>query len=287
MANKISAFSSLVVLSHTLFALPFAVVGVFIALEDDYVCSFTKWSLILACMFFLRNAAMSFNRLIDARIDSANPRTANREIPRYIIDRPSVWMFCIANLSLFILATYFINTICFYLSFVAIFVTLGYSYLKRLTAFTHFILGLGLSFAPMGAYLAIAGTFAWYPLLVSLAVLCWVAGFDILYAAQDAAFDKANKLYSIHTKFTFKTAFCIAFFSEIMAVVFLAVLGILNTKLGVLYWIGWTSFFAIIILLFMKVYQKSIACITKDFFLYNAWASIIFSSFYMLNFYFN
>ncbi len=145
-------------------------------------------------MIFARSAAMAFNRYLDRDIDILNERTSNREIPAGIIQPKSALIFIFVNVLLFVVTTWWINPICFYLSPVALMVILGYSYTKRFTALCHFVLGLGLSFAPIGAYLAVTGHFDWVPVLYSLAVLCWVSGFDIIYAMQDKSFDKERCL---------------------------------------------------------------------------------------------
>ena len=148
-------------------------------------------------MVFARNAAMGFNRYIDRKYDKKNARTSKREIPAGIINPISVLIFVIINIIGFIITTYFINELCFYLSPVAMLVVLGYSFTKRFTFLCHVVLGLGLSLAPIGAYLAVTGHFALYPVLYSFAVLFWVSGFDIFYALQDVEFDKSQNLKSI------------------------------------------------------------------------------------------
>ena len=148
-------------------------------------------------MVFARSAAMAFNRYLDSSFDAKNPRTAIREIPAGIISKQSALGFVILNCLLFIASSYFINPICFYLSPVALLVVLFYSYTKRFTALCHLVLGIGLSLAPIGAYLAVTGKFDLLPLLFSFTVLFWVSGFDIIYALQDEQFDKENQLYSM------------------------------------------------------------------------------------------
>src|ERR1041385_3967632 len=180
--------------SHTVFALPFAIIGFCLAIySGKAIFSWEKLFLVIGCMVFARSAAMAFNRYIDREFDAKNQRTAVREIPSGIITPGSALFFVIASSLLFITATFFINPICFYLSPVALLVVLGYSYTKRFTPLCHLILGIGLSLAPIGAYLAATGHFALQPLLFSFAVLFWVSGFDIIYALQDETFDRENK----------------------------------------------------------------------------------------------
>jgi len=217
----IKNYLSLIKFSHTIFALPFALIGFFLGIfkvvfgdipsvgrpagikeEDSFEGIFTThylilFLLVLGCMVTARSAAMAFNRWLDRKYDEKNPRTAIREIPKGIITPQNALLFTIVNAAAFIILTYFINTICFLLSPVALLVILGYSYTKRFTPLCHLVLGVGLSLAPIGAYLAITGKFDLLPLLFSFAVIFWVSGFDIIYALQDEEFDKENRLYSI------------------------------------------------------------------------------------------
>ena len=197
-------YLSLVKFSHTIFAMPFALIGLFwgfhVLQMADQALSQPFWqilALVTICMITARNAAMAFNRYIDRDIDALNERTENREIPSGIIKAKHALLFVLINSGIFILATYFINPLCFYLSPVALLVVLGYSLTKRFTALCHLILGLGLSLAPVGAFLAVTGAFDWEPIILGLGVLTWVGGFDIIYALQDEGFDKENSLSSI------------------------------------------------------------------------------------------
>ena len=212
--KPIKNYLSLVKFSHTIFAMPFAFIGFFLAIPQASASGecvimpgtmsgllspilLQKFALVLVCMVTARNAAMAFNRYLDRHFDALNPRTAIREIPAGILSAESALRFVIGNSIVFVIATWFINPLCFYLSFVALFVVLFYSYTKRFTALCHLVLGVGLSLAPIGAYLAVTGSFAVLPLLFSFAVVFWVSGFDIIYALQDAEFDKAHQLNSI------------------------------------------------------------------------------------------
>ena len=179
--------------------MPFALIGYFLAIEySTYSFDAILLLKVILSMIFARSAAMAFNRYIDRDIDKANERTAAvREIPNGSIKPKSALIFVIINSILFISTTFFINKLCFYLSPVALIVVLGYSLTKRFTALCHLVLGVGLSLAPIGAYLAVTGSFAWLPLYFSFAVLFWVAGFDMIYALQDEEFDKEQKLHSI------------------------------------------------------------------------------------------
>ena len=218
--STIKSYLSLIKFSHTIFAMPFALIGFFLAWfqinsgffnwytaeefpatsinNHNYQTGFFKLLfLVLLCMIFARSAAMAYNRYLDRKWDALNPRTAIREIPKGIITPKNALLFTIVCCLLFVLCTYFINPLCFYLSPVALAVVLGYSYTKQFTPLCHLILGAGLALAPIGAYIAVTGRFQVLPLLFSFAVLFWVSGFDIIYALQDEEFDKQNNLYSI------------------------------------------------------------------------------------------
>jgi 4-hydroxybenzoate polyprenyltransferase len=191
-------YLSLVKFSHTIFALPFAIVGFCLGtLIEGHAFQPYKFALVLMCMVTARSAAMAFNRYLDRDIDELNPRTKIREIPAGVISPQSALIFVLICCGLFIACTYFINSLCFMLSPVALAVILGYSYMKRISALCHIILGIGLGLAPVGSYLAVTGSFAILPILYGCAVLCWVSGFDIIYALQDDEFDKSLSLHSI------------------------------------------------------------------------------------------
>ena len=191
-------YLSLVKFSHTIFAMPFALIGFFLAMtEKDKQFDWTLLLKVILCMVFARTAAMAFNRWADRDIDSKNPRTANREIPAGVISPQNALYFIIVNCLLFVLTTYFINSLSLILSPVALLVVLGYSYTKRFTALCHFVLGVGLALAPIGAYIAVTNEFAVLPVMYSFVVLFWVSGFDIIYALQDEEFDRSLGLNSI------------------------------------------------------------------------------------------
>lgn len=202
----------LVKFSHTIFAMPFAMIGFVYGVkyglaETPATCS---WLLLLAqvtgCMVFARNVAMGFNRWADRVIDKANPRTAGREIPAGIISPRRALAFVAVNALLFVAVAASINTLTASLSPIALAVVMFYSYCKRFTSLAHLVLGLSLGIAPVGAYLAVTGRFALAPCILSLLVMTWCAGFDIIYALQDAEFDRANGLHSIPARFPARTA---------------------------------------------------------------------------------
>ncbi|MBB4078286.1 4-hydroxybenzoate polyprenyltransferase [Lewinella aquimaris] len=195
--QRAGAFFSLVKFSHTVFALPFALLGFFLATLDQGVLSWRNLLLVILCMVFARSAAMAFNRWLDRKIDLKNPRTAVREIPAGIISARAALAFVVLNGLLFIGTAGLLNTLCLLFSPVALLVVLGYSYTKRFTYLCHFVLGLGLALAPIGAYLAVTAEWALLPVLYGVVVLLWVSGFDIVYALQDEHFDREERLYSI------------------------------------------------------------------------------------------
>jgi 4-hydroxybenzoate polyprenyltransferase len=192
-------YLSLVKFSHTIFALPFAFIGFYLGLIDEPTTSrgIELGFEVLLAMVFARTAAMAFNRYLDRDIDGLNPRTAGREIPSGKVSPTAALLLTFISAVLFVGVSYFINPLCFYLSPLALFIVLGYSFTKRFTSTSHFVLGLGLGLAPLGAYLAVTGEFAILPILLSILVVTWVTGFDILYALQDEDFDQQMGLKSI------------------------------------------------------------------------------------------
>lgn len=195
--NPVKHYLSLVKFSHTIFALPFALVGFTLGSLDQQSLEWRTLVLVVLCMVFARSAAMAFNRYLDRDIDEKNPRTKIREIPAGIISARAALGFVIANSALFWLTCWFINPLCFALAPVALVVVLGYSYTKRFTSWCHFVLGLGLALAPVGAYVAVTGHFGGASILYGAVVLLWVSGFDIIYALQDRDFDAGMGLQSV------------------------------------------------------------------------------------------
>lgn len=283
---KIGSYLSLVKFSHTIFALPFAVIGFFLAMEVRQL-RFDFWLLlaVVFCMVFARSAAMAFNRYVDRKIDLANPRTAQvREIPNGTIPARSALVFVVVNSLLFIGTTYFINPLCFYLSPVALLVVLGYSYTKRFTALCHLVLGLGLSLAPIGAYLAVTGVFDWLPLFFSFAVLFWVSGFDIIYALQDEAFDKAQQLHSIPVLLGTKKALLLSSILHVITAFFIFYAGYYGA-FGWLYWTGAVLFAGLLVYQHLLVKPNDLSSVNLAFFTTNGVASIAFAVFVLMDIY--
>jgi len=285
--KTIHNYLSLVKFSHTIFALPFAVIGYFLAIRfTTHVFDIKLFGLIILCMVFARSAAMAFNRYIDKHIDAANERTAIREIPSGAIQPSSALVFVIINCLLFIATTYFINTICFYLSPIALAVVLGYSFTKRFTTLCHLILGVGLSLAPIGAYLAVTGEFNLLPLLFSFAVLFWVSGFDIIYALQDEEFDKSKNLKSIPVALGKQKALALSSLLHIISATFIVYAG-LYANFAMWYWIGTSIFIGLLYYQHTLVKPNDLSKVNIAFFTTNGIASVIFSTFVLIDLYIN
>lgn len=276
-------YLSLIRFSHTIFALPFALIGFFLAVyKFGYAFSWTTLLLMLGCMVFARSAAMAFNRYLDRDIDKRNPRTAVREIPSGVITPANALVFAIVNCLLFITATWFINPLCFFLSPVALLVVLGYSYTKRFTPLCHLVLGLGLSLAPIGAFLTLSESFHWLPVLFSVTVLCWVSGFDIIYALQDDTFDRSNDLYSIPAVAGRDRALRYAMALHGFAAAALIAAGIAGA-FGMWYWIGTGAFIALLVYQHSLVRPDNLSRVNIAFFTTNGIASVIFAVFVTLD----
>jgi 4-hydroxybenzoate polyprenyltransferase len=276
--------------SHTVFALPFALVGFFLAaFAQPLPFDWRKLGLVLLCMVFARSAAMAFNRYLDRDIDARNPRTAIREIPSGLISPRSALGFTLLNCLLFVATTWFINPLCFALSPVALLVVLGYSYTKRFTPLCHFVLGLGLSLAPLGAYLAAGGGFDLLPLLYSLIVLLWVSGFDIIYAMQDEQFDRSLSLRSVPVALGGKNALRLSTFLHVLC----AFCVLLATYLqGAQYaQLQWGQWLAAAIFIGLLAYQHSIVAaddlsrVGLAFFTTNGIASVVFGAIIIIDFF--
>jgi 4-hydroxybenzoate polyprenyltransferase len=278
----IRQYLSLVKFSHTIFALPFALVGFFIGIvERPDGMSWKLLGLVVLCMVFARSAAMAFNRWLDRDIDAVNPRTQQREIPAGIITPRSALIFVVINCALFIATTWFINPLCFYLSPIALLVVLGYSYTKRFTWLCHFVLGLGLALAPVGAYIAATGHFGLATIFYGLAVLTWTAGFDVIYALQDEEFDQSQKLYSIPSFLGKKRALRVSEWIHLFTGV-LMILALRRTGYETQWIIGWPAWIGTVIFLGLLVYQhrlvkpNDLSKVNLAFFTTNGIASLVF-----------
>lgn len=297
--SKVRHYLSLVKFSHTIFAMPFAMIGFFLAVGGrglsareaghqpqvlDVQGLIVKFVLVVLCMVFARSAAMAFNRYLDRQFDARNPRTAIREIPAGIISANSALWFTILMAVLFMTAAWFINPLCFFLSPVALAVILGYSYTKRFTPLCHLVLGLGLSLAPIGAYLAVTGVFDLLPILFSLTVLAWVSGFDIIYALQDEEFDRENGLHSIPVLLGRRKALRVSEVLHVLAAVFLVMAGILGGS-GWWYWLGAGVFLTMLVYQHSIVSPSDLSRVNIAFMTANGVASVVFAVFVMLDLY--
>jgi 4-hydroxybenzoate polyprenyltransferase len=303
--TTIKKYLSLVKFSHTIFAMPFALIGFFLgikaleripwikiyqfrdlsAAEKTKIFFQNQWwifILVILCMIFARSAAMAYNRYLDKNFDAMNPRTAIREIPAGVIKAKNALFFVGLNCILFIICTYFINSICFYLSPVALFVVLFYSYTKRFTALCHLVLGVGLSLAPIGAYLAVTGQFALLPVLFSFAVLFWVSGFDIIYALQDEEFDRSNELHSIPAALGRSKALIVSNLLHVLAAACVIIAGFYG-NFGLWYWIGVVFFCGLLAYQHLLVKPNDLSKVNMAFFTTNGIASVVFAIFVIVD----
>src|SRR5580692_3832160 len=307
--STVKNYLSLIRFSHTIFAMPFAMIGFFLGLVslhaeagigqwtlgravgwgrwhphfflEELPPGFDAWRLfvlVILCMVFARSAAMAFNRWLDVKWDALNPRTAIREIPRGIISKSSALRFVIFNCIAFIVCTWFINPLCFALSFVALAVVLGYSYTKRFTPMCHLILGLGLSLAPIGAYLAVTGHFALLPILFSTTVIFWVSGFDIIYALQDVDFDKSQDLYSMPAWLGKAKALRVSELLHLLSTLCVVTAGLYG-GLGVWYWSGVSFFMGTLVYQHIIVKPNDLSRVNLAFMTANGIASVVFAVF--------
>ena len=297
----VNNYLSLVKFSHTIFAMPFALIGFFIGIFQskkhnntvsdiginefknfDFRNISIKLLLVIICMVTARSAAMAFNRWLDKNFDAKNPRTAIREIPAGMISANSALLFVVISCMVFIVCTFFINAICFYLSPVALLVILFYSYTKRFTPLCHLVLGLGLALAPIGAYLAVTGSFNLLPILFSLAVLCWVSGFDIIYALQDIDFDRSQNLQSIPVLLGKKNALLVSKVLHFSSAFFIIYAGYLSA-VGWLYWLGAAVFIGMLIYQHSIVKPNDLRRVNIAFMTANGIASVVFASFVIID----
>jgi len=301
--TTVKKYLSLIKFSHTIFAMPFALIGFVLGVlyegigvwnlnktvnkTSDFELwiniffseqLFIKFVLVIFCMIFARSAAMAFNRYLDRHFDAKNPRTAIREIPAGILKADNVLWFTIACSLLFMLCAFFINRLCFYLSPVALLVVLGYSFTKRFTPLCHLILGLGLSLAPIGAFLAVTGEFNLLPILFSLAVICWVSGFDIIYALQDEEFDKTHQLYSIPSALGKSKALRVSELLHVLSALFIIGAGFYGL-FHWLYWIGVAVFVGMLIYQHSIVKPNDLRRVNLAFMTANGIASVVFAVF--------
>ena len=277
------SYLSLIKFAHTVFALPFAFLAFFLGMKSNHLpINWLLLVLILLCMVFARTAAMAFNRYVDRHIDAKNKRTQIREIPSGVIEPKAALTLVLLMSAAFMFTTFWINPLCFYLSPVALLVILGYSYTKRFTWLCHFVLGLGLGLAPVGAFIAVTGHFEWLPVLYGVMVLFWVSGFDILYALQDEEFDRSNQLHSVPVKFGKEKAKRIAIFMHGFCAILLFCIAwyqaALIPTLGYLHWFAAIGFTVLLVYQHFLVYKFDLLKIDRAFFETNGIASLCFGT---------
>ncbi|HEX5436095.1 MAG TPA: UbiA-like polyprenyltransferase [Gemmatimonadaceae bacterium] len=273
-------YANLVKLPHTLFALPFALVGVTIA---SYVTRVTTREVILVAAAFAaaRFAAMGFNRIVDRRLDALNPRTARREIPSGRIGAAEAGLAVAIASLVFVVAAWQLNPLCLALSPVALAWIFWYSYTKRFTRWAHLVLGVGLGIAPVGGYLAVAGTWSspwWVLVMLAAAVMGWVGGFDIFYALQDVDFDREHRLYSLPAMLGERRAIAIARLLHAMTVVALAMVGA-GIGAGALYWLGVVAVAGLLLYEHSLVRGDDLSRLDAAFFTMNGIISVTFFGF--------
>ena len=243
--NKVLDYGTLVMFSHTIFSLSFALISMLLAGNNRLSLSTIFW--ILIAFLSARTGANALNRVIDAEIDARNPRTATRQLPQGLMNKNEILIFVLICFVIMVFAAYKLNTICLILSPIALFLMTIYSYTKRFTWACHLVLGITSAAAPVGAWLAVTGKISLLPLVMGAANTLWVAGFDIIYGAQDYEFDTANGIHSIPARFGVKNALIISRAFHIIALISLFLVGSLTSELGVIYYIG----LAIISILFI------------------------------------
>ena len=257
---------------HTVFALPFAFIGALLAGKGLPPVRQSIW--IAVAMVGARSAAMAFNRIADLKYDRLNPRTSGRALPQGNLSVQSALVFTVVMSIIFVFAAWELNTICFYLSFPMLAILLLYSYTKRFTALSHIVLGFAIGCAPLAAWLAIRGEFGWPPVLLSAAVMFWVAGFDLIYALQDVEFDRKAKLFSLPSKFGIAPALRLSTLFHVATVLLLIATAIL-TNLG---WIAYAGIAIVSGILYWEhrlVTPQDLSRINVAFFNLNGYVSVL------------
>lgn len=279
MLARIKVYLSLVKFEHSIFSLPFALLGYFMATHlYGYGVEWWRLLVVVLCVVSARTAAMAFNRWADRHIDALNPRTAMRELPRGAVKGWEALLLVGVSCVVFVLLAFTLNPLCGWLSPVALAVVLGYSYTKRFTPLSHLILGMGLGLAPVGAFLAVAGRFAPEPVLLGVAVCLWVAGFDIIYALQDEEFDRRAGLHSLVVLLGRVRALYLSAFLHVLSATLLAVVGVL-ARTGPLYWVGLVLFSVLLARQHLVVSPADLSRVNLAFFTLNGWASVLFGVF--------
>ncbi|MBI2095521.1 MAG: UbiA family prenyltransferase [Candidatus Omnitrophica bacterium] len=282
MWTRVKIFLRLIKFEHTVFALPFAYLGMILARKSLPSPGVFFW--VTAAMGGARTAGMLLNRIIDRPIDAKNPRTQDRPTVTGEFSLRNAWLATGAALLVFFISVKMLNDLCFKLSFVALFLLTTYHTVKRFSFLCHFALGLVLAAAPLGGWIAVTGHFAWTPVILSLAVLFWVAGFDVIYSLQDVDFDRMHGLHSIPARFGEKAALRVSEYSHLATVFFLALFGCV-AGLGVLYWAGVLAVAILLKAEHLLVPEDNFSRIHTAFFTINGWIGILLLIFTFLEIY--
>lgn len=280
--DTVKTWGSVVRFSHTIFALPFAMSMALIVARYRPITLTEIFALLLA-LISARTAAMAFNRLLDAEIDAKNPRTADRELPAGKVKRQSVRLLFVTNCLLFFFASWLLGTHCLVLAPPVLGILLFYSYTKRFTAGAHFVLGLALALAPGGVWYALTATVSMTPVYLMAAVLFWVAGFDILYSCQDYEFDRSEGLHSVPVYTGVKGAFLLARISHFIAVVLLAIFGVI-AGMSSIYFMGVAVFALLLLNQHLIIAPDDLGRINAAFFSRNGLASVLFFLFVLIDY---
>ena len=272
MLNNVKLILRMIKIEHTVFALPFAFMGAFLAARGWPTSRKFFW--ILVAMVGIRSAAMAFNRLVDAKIDGANQRTRMREIPRGVLKKSEVWIFVVVSAAVFVLAAYQLNPLCFVLSPVALLVTFFYSFTKRFTWLSHLFLGGAIGLAPIGGWLAVAGDFHPIAFLLGAAVLFWIGGFDIVYACQDYEFDRSYMLKSIPQRWGIARALRVSELCHLITFVLLVTVGVM-AGLGPVYYSGLVLVLAFLVVQHFIVSPEDLSRVNVSFFTMNGLISLV------------
>ncbi len=275
--ERLALWGSFVKFSHSIFALPFALI-MMVVLTRTYTLSWMQVAALVVAVVAARTAAMSFNRLVDASIDAANPRTMGRELPSRRLSSFEAWGLMISSALVFTAAAAALGTHCVIMVPAVLLVLLGYSLLKRFTSLCHFVLGLALALAPGGVWYAVTATWAWEPLWLMGAVLTWVAGFDILYSCQDMDFDREQGLFSVPRYLGFRRARLLAATLHLLTVVLLGEFGVVFDLHGA-YAFGVAVFAMLLLNQHVLVARRGIACVDQVFFTRNGAASLLLFAF--------
>lgn len=267
---------------HSVFALPFALTGALLAIREDSFFTQNLWIKILwivVAMVGARSAAMTFNRLLDQQIDARNPRTASRHLPAGLLSRNFAWIFTLASSAVFFLAAAMLNRLCLILAPIALAIVLGYSYTKRFTSMSHLVLGLALGIAPSAAWIAIRGSYDWRMIWLTIAVMLWTAGFDIIYSCQDFEYDRRVGLFSIPTRVGIENALI---FSRLLHIAMVICMG----TLVLVFNLGWLALAGVAAIAGLLIYEHSIVSardlsrVNAAFFAVNGYVSVLFLLFW-------